>query len=283
MALNDHSASASAALSFQVDANQNRVQLLPAGTFRARDGRPAGVYAWRIDREIAQRVIERFQAAKNPRVIDYEHQTLNSAENGQPAPAAGWFTGMEWVDGVGLFAVGVMWTERAKAMIRSNEYRYISPVFRFDKHTGEVLEIINAALTNVPALDGMLEVAAARSESPLLASGLLTETELQVCRKLGVSEDAYYRTKMEDGAGRRDSYGQHPMLSNAQQAICNSMMLNPDQYVQALSEARTAEWQNSPELRAEFERVETYLAYCRAEDKGLVKSYGRKTLRNHGS
>jgi hypothetical protein len=281
MALNDYSASA--ALSFQVDANKNRVQLLPAGSFRARDGRPAGVYAWRIDREIAQRVIERFRAAKNPRVIDYEHQTLNSAENGQPAPAAGWFTGLEWVDGVGLFAVGVIWTERAKAMIRSNEYRYISPVFRFDKHTGEVLEIINAALTNVPALDGMLELAAARSESPLLAAGLLTETEVQVCRRLGVPENVYYQRKKEVGAGRRDSYNQHPMLSNAQQAICNSLMFDTDRYVQALNDARTAEWQNSPELRAEFQRVETYLAYCRAEDKGLVQSYGRQILRGHDS
>jgi len=274
---------ASATLSFRVEANQKKVQLLPTGAFRARDGRPGGVSSWRIDWAIAQRVVERFQAFRNPRVIDYEHQTLNSAENGQPAPAAGWFNRLEWVEGVGLFAVDVIWTERATAMIRANEYRYISPVFRFDKKTGEVLEIINAALTNSPALDGMLELAAARSESHLLAAGLLTETELQVCRKLGVSEDAYYRRKMEVGAGRRDSYGQHPMLSAAQQAICNSMMLNPDQYVQALSEARTAEWQNSPELRAEFERVETYLAYCRAEDKGLVKSYGRKILTGHGS
>ena len=61
---------------------------------------------------------------------------------------------LEWEEGRGLFA-GVDWTDKARAHIRAGEYRYISPVFAFDRQSGAVLRLICAALTNHPALDGM--------------------------------------------------------------------------------------------------------------------------------
>lgn len=84
-------------------------------------------------------------------MVDYEHQTQLAAQNGQPAPAAGWITSLEWEEGRGLFA-GVDWTDKARAHIRAGEYRYISPVFAFDRQSGAVLRLICAALTNHPAL-----------------------------------------------------------------------------------------------------------------------------------
>lgn len=63
--------------------------------------------------------------------------------------------------GQGLFA-RVAWTDAARGHIRADEYRYISPLFTFDLATGAVLELVNAALTNNPALDGLAAVAAAR-------------------------------------------------------------------------------------------------------------------------
>ena len=87
-------------------------------------------------------------------MVDYEHQTQLAAQNGRPAPAAGWITSLEWEEGRGLFA-GVDWTDKARAHIRTGEYRYISPVFAFDRQSGAVLRLICAALTNHPALDGM--------------------------------------------------------------------------------------------------------------------------------
>lgn len=149
-----------AALTLDVKAG-TEIQLLPAGEFRARDGRPHGVKAWRCNVAIAQALIERAAARQTPFVIDYEHQTLLSEKNGQPAPAAGWFKTLEWREGQGLFATDVEWTDKARAMIDSGEYRYISPVFSFNPNTGDALQILHAALTNVPALDGMAEVAAA--------------------------------------------------------------------------------------------------------------------------
>ncbi|MCP5246060.1 MAG: phage protease [Burkholderiales bacterium] len=139
----------------------NEIQLFPAGEFRASDGRPRDVPAWVINAEIATSIIADFESRENLTVIDFEHQTLMIAQNGQPAPASGWFGKLEWRES-GLFAVDVEWTERASGMIASGEYRYISPVFTYDKKTGAVKKILHAALTNNPALDGMDAVAATK-------------------------------------------------------------------------------------------------------------------------
>ena len=149
-----------AACSFALDAN-GYVQLLPSGEFRSRDGRPAECAAWLTNADIAAKLIADIAVLANPIVIDYEHQTLLSAENGQKAPAAGWFTaeGMEWREGEGLFAK-VEWTDTAKLHIEAKEYRFISPVIFYDKKTGAVKKILNAALTNNAAIDGMEEVSA---------------------------------------------------------------------------------------------------------------------------
>ena len=136
------------------------LQLTPAGPFKSRDGRPSEPMdgAWKIDGQVAQRVIARIAARKTPTVIDYEHQTLLADTNGQPAPAAGWFTHAEWRDGQGLYATDVAWTERAKAMIAAGEYRFFSPVIQYDKRTGELVDIQMGAITNMPAIDGMQDV-----------------------------------------------------------------------------------------------------------------------------
>ncbi|MCX7204749.1 MAG: phage protease [Proteobacteria bacterium] len=136
------------------------IKLLPAGEFRARDGRPEGCDAWVLDSENAALLIAAAARQQTLSVVDYEHQTLNAAENGLPAPAAGWFKELEWRDGDGLYAI-VDWTDPAAKMIAAKEYRYISPVFTYDK-TGRVLGLLHVALTNTPALDELppLSVAA---------------------------------------------------------------------------------------------------------------------------
>lgn len=153
-----------AALSFAIAPAGGEIQLTPAGVFRARDGRPSGLSGWKMDAPTAQNIIARAALRRTPFVVDYEHQTLASEKNGQPAPAAGWFKNLEWRGGAGLFATGVEWTEKAKAHIDAGEYKFISPVFAYDKQTGEVLRMEMAALTNNPALDGMEAVAALAQE-----------------------------------------------------------------------------------------------------------------------
>ncbi|PAT41293.1 hypothetical protein CK623_02920 [Vandammella animalimorsus] len=132
------------------------LQLTPAQDFRPSDGRPMDVPAWRINAAIAQRVIAAFSAAQPP-VIDYEHQTLRSEANGQPAPAAGWIHGLRWIEGRGLFAEAEL-TARARDLIAGGEYRYFSPVLEYASKTGEVRRILMGALTNNPAIHGMAAI-----------------------------------------------------------------------------------------------------------------------------
>lgn len=140
-------------------------QLFPDGSFSARDGRPASttegaLTAWRMDADIATAVAALVAARETPLPVDYEHQLLLAKQNGKPAPASGWISAVSYVPGRGLFAA-VSWTANARQHISADEYRYISPVFRFDQATGAVLEILSVALTNNPALDGMDAVALA--------------------------------------------------------------------------------------------------------------------------
>ena len=137
-------------------------QLLPAGEFASRDGRPGPGKTWKLGDTQGRALAERLNAvaAKTPIAIDYEHQSMLAAANGQPAPSAGYMLGFEWRDGTGLFA-RVEWTERAQAFIKAGEYRYISPVILFDAKTGEITGLHNAALVSTPALLGMDAVQAA--------------------------------------------------------------------------------------------------------------------------
>jgi len=147
-------------LTFDVATNATDMQILPAQDFRADDGRPEDVDSWKINGAIAQRLIAKLAARKNDLLIDYEHQSLRAALNGQPVIAAGWFKQMEWREGSGMWLKQVDLTNRAKGMISNKEVRYTSPVFVYDKNTGEILEIVSVALTNTPAVDGMQDIAA---------------------------------------------------------------------------------------------------------------------------
>lgn len=142
------------------------VLLIPSGRFRAIDGRPGNLEGmktdtWLMDEAAALDCIKAFAATSRKLVIDYEHQTIYAETNGQPAPAAGWIQGLEWRPEQGLVAQ-VEWTARAAAMIKTGEYKYISPTFSFDKDTGRVAVLHHAGLTNHPALPGLGEVAARR-------------------------------------------------------------------------------------------------------------------------
>lgn len=184
---------ASAVCTFQVQPGGSVVQLFPSGQFRAADGRPHELPAWWIDASTAANLIRRASNRQTPFVIDYEHQTLHTEKNGQPAPAAGWFPAIEWRSG-GLFATDVTWTHKAKAMIAAGEYRFISPVFTYSQATGEIQELLHAGLTNVPAIDGMdqLRLEAARAGIP----AILTAAELRVCELFGHRPADFLRTKI---------------------------------------------------------------------------------------
>nr|WP_274450243.1 phage protease [Aeromonas caviae] len=137
-------------------------QLLPVGPFKARDGRPFDVPGghWLLDKTIATTLINRAKALGQDILIDYDHQTLKVDQNGQPAPAAGWYNAdeIEWREGQGLF-IKPRWTERAAALVAAREYRFLSAVFPYDAQ-GRPLELRMTAITNDPGVVGMQALAA---------------------------------------------------------------------------------------------------------------------------
>jgi len=151
------------------------IQALPDGHFSSVDGRPEDVPGgkWLMD-EVAFAALK----ANTPHqagdlVIDYEHQTLNKEQNGQPAPASGWFNidDVQYRPGQGLF-IKPRFTDNAIAHLSAKEYRYFSLVFGYDKATGRPQFIHSAALTNRPGVDGLQPLAALAALVTLNANAL---------------------------------------------------------------------------------------------------------------
>ncbi len=120
------------------------VELLPAGPeVEGRDGRN-----WRFDDAAAVAAASMDGSKELP--IDWEHSTELKAPQGEPAPAAGWITALEARNGA-LWGK-VEWTERGREAVASREYRYLSPVFLFEKSSDRILQLMSAGLTNSPNL-----------------------------------------------------------------------------------------------------------------------------------
>lgn len=162
-------------------------QLLPVGPFKARDGRPFDVASghWQLDGQIAAALIARAKALGQDILIDYDHQTLKTDQNGQPAPAAGWYNAdeIEWREGQGLF-IKPRWTERAAALVAAKEYRFLSAVFPYDAQ-GRPLELRMTAITNDPGVVGMQALAAL---SALPASSLMSTQPGQLATSSHVTQ-----------------------------------------------------------------------------------------------
>ncbi|WP_338884540.1 phage protease [Aeromonas hydrophila] len=162
-------------------------QLLPVGPFKARDGRPFDVASghWQLDGQIAAALIARAKALGQDILIDYDHQTLKTDQNGQPAPAAGWYNAdeIEWREGQGLF-IKPRWTERAAALVATKEYRFLSAVFPYDAQ-GRPLELRMTAITNDPGVVGMQALAAL---SALPASSLMSTQPGQLATSSHVTQ-----------------------------------------------------------------------------------------------
>ena len=119
------------------------IDLMPLGVVAARDGRGP----WTLDDPHA--VIEASRALAMDLPIDFDH-ALDLGAQGAQKPAAGWIKELRVAEGA--IQGRVEWTEKGVAAIRSQEHRYISPVFNFDKKTQRVMRILRAGLTNNPAL-----------------------------------------------------------------------------------------------------------------------------------
>lgn len=119
------------------------IQIFPAGPdLELNDGR-------KFKMSDAAGLVERFNAAAQPVLVDYDHLSAFDVAEGGNSKAAGWIQKLEIRDGQ-VWAL-VEWTVTAAAAIEAREYRFISPEFTADKKTGEITGLLAAALVNRPA------------------------------------------------------------------------------------------------------------------------------------
>jgi phage I-like protein len=119
--------------------------------------------------------------------VDYDHASLMSMFSADPAEAgkaAGWFK--PEIRSGELWATSVTWTPKAAAMLKAREYRYCSPAFD-SEDDGTITELVNCAITNLPATKRMDPLMASRAGEP----GNPKEPKMKVLlSKLGLSESA---------------------------------------------------------------------------------------------
>lgn len=130
-------------------------RILPRGTFHTYDNRTDATGGWVGD-------IEALAANLNARddyiEIDYNHARFKAPPaDGTLAPAAGWIKRVE-ARADGLYATEVEWTSKAYTMITNREALYISPALIVDAN-GSILDILNVALVNDPAIKGLTRLA----------------------------------------------------------------------------------------------------------------------------
>ncbi len=192
------------------DSQDGWYQLLPAGHFAARDGRPDDVPGnqWFIDANIAAQFIEATAAIGQPVLFDYNHVTLKQDDDPTActeAKAAAWLrdprNDMQWREGLGLF-VRLSLTPVAQAAVDKGEWAYLSAVFPYDD-IGHPLYLRMGALTNDPGLTGMQSIAVLNAQLntslPLNTKDVvMNETLLQLLEQLGIELPADTSELTED-------------------------------------------------------------------------------------
>ncbi len=151
------------------------IRVLPLGYISSEKG------DFLVDSESFRMMKEHMEHRAVDIVIDYEHQTLRDMQ----APAGGWIKELILKNG-GIFAK-VEWTTKAKNYLQNREYRYLSPVVMVRKKDRKALQIHSAALTNTPAINGMMPIVNS-VKPPLQADTQLNEMQKKICRMLNLSE-----------------------------------------------------------------------------------------------
>lgn len=115
-----------------------------------------------FDKLAAELVMAAFAKKDQTLTIDYEHMAAQDPPVIAPAAASSW---VPEVRNGELWATNVNWTVRARGLIEAREYTRFSPLFYSDPKSKRITKVINCALTNVEALDGIDTLVAATAMS----------------------------------------------------------------------------------------------------------------------
>ena len=150
-------------------------------------------------------IIANFRKHPEELPFDFEHATHADPSSGSiphsGAPAQGWIKDLKIEDGK-LHAL-VEWGELAREYIRGKKYKYVSPTIAFgakDRESGKPIgaRLLSAALTNLPFLSGLGQVAAkdmndgfeeeAENNDSAAADQIDEEADMEIEKKLKDTE-----------------------------------------------------------------------------------------------
>ena len=126
-------------------------RIFPAGAFETEKGK------FSFDDKAQETVMASYSRRNVDLTMDYEHQALHEPPIEAPASCKSW---VPQIRNGELWATECKWTDRAYGYLLSGEYRYFSPAFSHDDD-GQIKEVLNIALTNIPAMRGIAPLVAA--------------------------------------------------------------------------------------------------------------------------
>lgn len=180
----------------------------------------AGMQGFTLDKSSAAHIIAEFQAQGTKLPIDWHHATekVKPALGGK-APAAGHIGTLEYVEGEGLFAAHVEWTDEGRADVEARRFLYTSPAVAYKKTDKALVAISSVALTNKPRTIGADELLAAaefvRRENDDMGANegsrgaVLLDRVNTLCQRLGIKVVL----------NQEDELPQFPAVDAAQKAI----------------------------------------------------------------
>lgn len=174
------------ALSLAVDTPPSEFRIFSAGLNTTSKG------DFLFDEKAAREVMADYRAHGVDVMIDLEHLSVADPDrsvNFDP-DARGWCK-LEVRNGE-LWATQVSWTPDGEARLREKRQRYISPVFGFDKQTRRVSQILNIAITALPATDNLdpLVAASRRAQLSMGETGMSPDQLAAIAEALGLGADA---------------------------------------------------------------------------------------------
>jgi phage I-like protein len=165
-------------------------KILNRGLTRVRKG--GKTYSLLLDEQAEKAVFAAMgEQGREQLPLDYDHGMLGMISGPDSSASAGWF-GVE-LRADGLYASNIEWTSRARKAIEEREYRFTSPAVMLEE-TDEVgvlrvAELINVALTNLPATVGQKPlVASAKQPASNEVQGDMDKKAIRLM--LGLAEDA---------------------------------------------------------------------------------------------
>lgn len=155
-----------------------------------------------FDDEAARVTMARYrELGKDKLPFDYNHAMLAFIISPDSGKAAAWF--VPEVRNGELWATSIEWTPHALSALKDREYRFFSPAFRSHYESHRVTELINVALTNLPAT---------KNQKPIVASDTFeTDTNRNkpmnaILKLLGVNDENEAHTSLSQLLSERASW-----------------------------------------------------------------------------